>query len=95
MRKKKVKGMTVNADGYLRIKKRGELRDKLAHRVYVARQIGRPLTSAEEVHHVCMNRACWPPTNFHLCLVDQALAPYMYQRKGAKRNNRRRTHDSV
>ena len=84
-------GMVANKDGYLRIKKRGPYRDQLAHRVFVARQIGKEKLPGEfEVHHECMNRACWPPTDFHLVLVDQALAPYMYQKRGRKNYNRRR-----
>lgn len=86
-------GMTKNRDGYLRIKKRGIYRDQLAHRVYIARQVGRPLRRDEEVHHDCMTRDCWPPTDFHLCLVDAVLAPYMYQMRGRKRFNRRRTNE--
>lgn len=92
---KKIKGTTVNADGYLRIKTRGPLRDKLAHRAFMARQIGRELRKDEEVHHVCMNRQCWPPTDFHLCLVDQVLAPYMYQKRGKKIWNKRRQRDLI
>jgi hypothetical protein len=66
-------GMTLTYDGYLRIKRRGPLRDKRAHRVYVERQIGRPLRADEHVHHDCRNRTCWPPTDFHLVLMDAAL----------------------
>lgn len=66
-------GMILNHDGYLRIVRRGPLRMKMAHRAYVERQIGRPLRADEEVHHLCRNRACWPPTDFHLLLVDAAL----------------------
>lgn len=58
--------------GYLRIK-RGPLRDKLAHRAYVERQVGRVLRDDEEVHHCCANRACWPPSDFHLVLMDAAI----------------------
>lgn len=66
-------GMITNADGYLRIVRRGPLRWKMAHRAYVERQIGRPLRADEEVHHLCRNRACWPPTDFHLLLMDAVL----------------------
>lgn len=66
-------GLRINKDGYLRIGRRGPYRDKLAHRAYVERQIGRPLRSDEEVHHLCRNRQCWPPTDFHLLLLDAAL----------------------
>jgi len=82
-------GLTVNHDGYLRIKKRGPFRDWMAHRFWVSCQIGRPLLPAEEVHHVCMNRACWPPTDFHLCLCDAVLAPYMFQAHGTQKFRRR------
>lgn len=65
--------MTRTRDGYLRIKTRGPLRDKLAHRAYVERQLGRPLRPDEVIHHVCGNKACFPPTDFHLCLMDFPL----------------------
>ena len=89
-------GLHVNHDGYLRIKKRGEYRDQMAHRAYVARQIGETRLSNEyEIHHICMNRACWPPTDFHLLLTDQALAPFMYQTFAAKMKKvRRKQHAS-
>jgi hypothetical protein len=83
-------GLTVNADGYLRIKKRGPNRDQMAHRVYVERQIGRKLTPHEEVHHQCRNRACWPPTDFHLILVDSVLGPFMYQEQWLKKKRMKR-----
>lgn len=66
-------GIYASTDGYLRISRRGPLRDKMAHRVYVERQIGRALRTDEEVHHLCRNRACWPPTDFHLLLCDARL----------------------
>lgn len=65
-------GISKDRDGYLRIKA-GPLRDKMAHRAYMERILGRELRSDEEVHHVCRNRACWPPTDFHLCLMSAAL----------------------
>jgi hypothetical protein len=67
------KGMHLNADGYLRIHKSGPLRDKMAHRAYMERCVGRSLRQDEEVHHLCRNRACWPPTDFHLLLLDERL----------------------
>ena len=86
----KIPGTVPNADGYLRIK-RGPLRDQYAHRAYAARQLGQEKLSSEfEVHHECMNRACWPPTDFHLVIVDQALAPYMYQTHANKNRKRRK-----
>jgi hypothetical protein len=89
-----VQGMTLNRDGYLRIKRRGPLRDQLAHRAYCARQMYLDkLPACWEVHHVCMNRSCFPPTDYHLCIVDEALAPYMYQThaRRASRKNKKRT----
>lgn len=84
-------GMVVNHDGYLRIKRRGELRDQMAHRAYVARQLGRKtLPPGLEVDHQCGNRACFPPTNFHLVLVDEALGPHMYKKFGEKKARRRK-----
>ena len=87
-------GTILNHDGYLRIKARKNgHRDQMAHRAYVARQMGiEKLPSGKEVHHVCMNRACFPPSDFHLCVCDEALAPYMYQTHGqrAARRNRKR-----
>ena len=65
-------GLHINRDGYLRIH-RGRLRNKMAHRAYVERCIGRELRRDEEVHHLCRNRACWPPTDFHLLLLDARL----------------------
>ena len=66
-------GLCLNHDGYLRVKRRGPLRDKMAHRLYAERQLGRPLSPGEEVHHDCRNRACWPPTDFHLVIMDRRL----------------------
>lgn len=87
-------GLTLTHSGYLRIKRRGPLRDQLAHRAYIAQQMGLTILPAEfEVDHQCMNRACWPCSDFHLCVVDQALAPYMFQThadKGKKRPHRRK-----
>jgi len=37
------------------------------------RLLGRKLRPEEEVHHLCRNRACWPPTDFHLLLCDEAI----------------------
>lgn len=65
-------GMCLNEDGYLRIR-RGLLRNKYAHRAYMERLLGRQLGSGEEVHHLCRNRQCWPPTDFHLLLLDDRL----------------------
>jgi hypothetical protein len=69
--------MNVNQDGYLRIHRMGSLRDKYAHRVYADRQMlhsrGRPLSPHETVHHLCKNKLCWPPTDFHLVIMDVAL----------------------
>lgn len=66
--------MTVTEQGYLRIKKRGSpFYDKYSHRVYAERQLGRPLLPTEEVHHDCRNRQCWPPTDFHLVIMDIRL----------------------
>jgi len=66
------KGMHINHDGYLRIHRK-PFRDKMAHRAYVERCIGRELRRDEEVHHLCFNRLCWPPSDFHLVLMDSAL----------------------
>ena len=75
----KIKGITKNENGYLRIK-RGKLRDQLAHRAYAARQMGVDKLPPEiEVHHECRNRACWPPTDWHLVIVSAVLTPYMFQ----------------
>lgn len=84
-------GLALNSDGYLRIKRRGHLRDQMAHRAYAARQIGlKILPQTLEVDHHCGNRSCWPPTDFHLVLVDQILAPFMYQTKANQHTSRRR-----
>jgi hypothetical protein len=68
----KKSGLYKNEYGYLRISA-GPHRGEYAHRAYVARQLGRLLTPSEEVHHLCGNRACWPPTDFHLCIMDASL----------------------
>ena len=65
-------GLTRNAHGYLAFSA-GPNRKKYAHRVYMERILGRALGPDEEVHHVCGNRACWPPTDFHLCLMPAAI----------------------
>lgn len=65
-------GLTKNADGYLRIKS-GEHRDKYAHRAYAERQLGRPLHTNEQIHHDCRNKECWPPTDFHLVIMQDVL----------------------
>jgi hypothetical protein len=82
-----------NKDGYLRFT-HGALRHKYAHRAYADRQMlekyGRPLRANEEVHHLCGNRACWPPTDFHLVIMDEAIhhaidagkAPHWKRKKG-------------
>lgn len=77
-------GLTVNQDGYLVIKA-GRMRDKRAHRAYVERQMGRPLRPDEEVHHLCGNRACWPPTDFHLLICDAAIHHAMVRNGGRKK----------
>lgn len=65
-------GMHVTVHGYLRIH-RGMYRDWYAHRAYMQRLVGRPLRKDEHVHHDCKNPLCWPPTDFHLVLMDEAL----------------------
>lgn len=64
--------MTKTKKGYLRIKS-GKFRDQYAHRAYAARQLGRPLRDNEEIHHLCRNRACWPPSDYHLLICDAAI----------------------
>ena len=83
-------GLIVNHDGYLRIKRRGPLRDQMAHRAYAARQLGLEiLPPGLEVDHHCRNRACWPPTDFHLVIVDQVLSDYMYKTHGEQKERRK------
>jgi hypothetical protein len=48
------------------------------------------LPASKEVHHNCMTRACFPPTDFHLVIVDAILTPYMYQTHANKGKRRRR-----
>jgi hypothetical protein len=68
-----------NADGYLRFwtRRASFRRGAYAHRVYADRQmresLGRGLREGEEIHHLCRNRACWPPTDFHLLILDEKL----------------------
>jgi hypothetical protein len=70
-------GMCVNQDGYLRVHRAGPMRDKYAHRLYADRQMmeshGRHLSAHETVHHLCQNKLCWPPTDFHLVIMDWPL----------------------
>lgn len=64
------KGYTRNSDGYLMVTRRGPNRGRCAHRVYMEHLLGRPLRLDEEVHHLCRNRLCWPPTDGHLLLMS-------------------------
>jgi hypothetical protein len=66
------RGLRVNRDGYLEVTRRGPYRGRFVHRVYMELLIGRPLRSDEEVH-LCGNRQCWPPADFHLILMDAPL----------------------
>jgi len=84
--------MCLTEKGYFRIKA-GPLRDQYAHRAYADRQMmeshGRHLRNDEEVHHLCRNRKCWPPSDFHLCImqdvlhhfIDAGTAPYRKMKK--------------
>lgn len=71
------RGICLNHDGYLRITRRGPLREQLAHRAYANRQMresqGRDLHPNEEVHHLCKNRTCWPPSDWHLVIMDDRI----------------------
>lgn len=69
-RKGSGRGLTVNKDGYLCVTRAGPYRGRFAHRVYMERLLGRPLREDEEVHHLCRNRACWPPSDGHLLLLS-------------------------
>lgn len=80
-------GMTVNGSGYLRFTAK-PYRGKYAHRVYMEKLLGRPLRANEEVHHQCGNRACWPPSDGHLILMDAAL--HDASAATAKKRRRRR-----
>jgi hypothetical protein len=65
-------GIHTSIFGYLLIH-RGPYRGKYAHRVYAERQLGRALKSNEVVHHDCRNPTCWPPTDFHLVIMEKVL----------------------
>lgn len=67
------RGICLNKEGYLCVTRRGADRGRFAHRVYIEHLLGRALRMDEEVHHLCANRECWPPTDFHLVLMDSAL----------------------
>lgn len=95
------KGMTINADGYLRITStRNGNRHKYAHRAYADRQfmhsLGRHLRDDEECHHLCGNRQCWPPSDFHMVIMSEALhhaseagrAPWRKRRARRKKGKR-------
>lgn len=86
-------GLQINHDGYLRIVRRGPLRWKMAHRAYVERQLGRELRPDEEVHHLCRNRQCWPPTDFHLVIMDAALHHASDAGKQPRRKKRFTVHE--
>lgn len=66
-------GLRVNRDGYLEVVRRGPYRGRFAHRVYMEMLLGRPLREDEEVHHLCRNRQCWPPSDGHLLLLPAAF----------------------
>lgn len=66
-------GMCLDSDGYLKVTRRGPNRNRKAHRVYMESLLGRPLREDEEVHHLCRNRSCWPPTDGHLLLLSGDL----------------------
>lgn len=83
-------GMRLTEDGYLEIVRRGPLRWRRAHRAYVERQIGRPLRRDEEVHHLCRNRACWPPSDWHLVLMDACIHDAVEAINGGKHYRHRR-----
>jgi hypothetical protein len=72
----RTKLMTVTDSGYYRITA-GPLRRQYAHRAYVNRQmqhsLGRDLRADEQVHHLCRNKKCWPPTDYHLVVLDFAI----------------------
>jgi len=65
-------GLHVSIYGYLRIHC-GRFRRWYAHRAYMQTLINRPLRADEHVHHDCRNPLCWPPSEFHLVLMDAAL----------------------
>jgi hypothetical protein len=67
------KGLSLTSDSYYRITRRGINRNRHAHRVYAGRKLGRTLRMDKEIHHNCGNRSCWPPSDFHLVIMDENL----------------------
>jgi hypothetical protein len=88
-------GMHLDKDGYLVIH-RGEWRNRYAHRAYLARQwketYGTELPDSVEVHHSCGNRSCWPPTDAHLIVMDEALHHADAARNGKRHRKHGRKH---
>lgn len=72
MSRRKKNGYCRNSDGYLRATTKKH-RNKYLHRLWFEVILGRPLRPDEEVEHLCRNRGCWPPTDFHLCLMPASL----------------------
>lgn len=87
-------GLTLRPNGYLRITA-GRFRDWYAHRAYADRQmrfsLGRGIRREEEVHHTCKNRSCWPPSDFHLLICDEAIhhAIEAWNKRVVKRGKRK------
>lgn len=55
-------GMSVNGDGYLRIRC-GPLRDVYVHRLVLEAKLGRPLRDNEDAHHIDGDRLNCHPDN--------------------------------
>lgn len=78
-------GIWKNEKGYIRFGA-GINRGKYVHRMTADRclreSLGRGLRADEEVHHLCRNRGCYPPSDFHLLIVDAAIHHFIESRVG-------------
>ena len=87
-------GIHKDAEGYIVIHRRGPNRSRFAHRAFVDWQLAEcgqlPLTAAEEVHHLCRNRSCWPPADGHLLIMPEAMHHFIDGGSALRRRRQRK-----